>query len=318
VRQLGMVEDERSARHFADYLLTKGIAVAVESDGDHCWLWAKDEDHLDDARREFADFLAAPEAALYREAAPVAAELRQAERKRARQAHKNFIDVRTRWGRPAPSRQPVTFLLLAISIGMAVFSKLGTDNSVMSPFFMGAYHPLPKIVSVEGDEDESPNVGGFLNKSDDWRREPWRIVTPIFLHFGIVHLLFNVMTLWQLGLPIEASRGSFRFALLVLAIAIPSNMAQYLWSGPLFGGMSGVLYGLFGYLWMQSRYERTSEFYVTRSMVIWMIGWSVLCVSGVLGPIGNACHFAGLAVGMVIGRWPSFWRSLWQPAWRGR
>ena len=148
--------------------------------------------------------------------------------------------------------------------------------------------------------------GGAFPLEHAWRTEPWRIVTPIFLHFSVIHLLFNMMTLWQFGPPIESSRGSWRFALLVVAIAVPSNVAQYLWSGPAFGGMSGVLYGLFGYLWMQSRYEWTSEFYVSRNMVIWMIGWSVMCVSGILGPIGNACHFAGLFVGMIIGRWPSY------------
>jgi hypothetical protein len=44
----------------------------------------------------------------------------------------------------------------------------------------------------------------------------------------------------------------------------------------------------------------------------------VMCVCGILGPIGNACHFAGLIVGMIIGRWPSYWRCVRRPAWRGR
>ena len=74
--------------------------------------------------------------------------------------------------------------------------------------------------------------------------------------------------------------------------------------------MSGVLYGLFGYLWMKSRYEPFTAYYVTQSMVIWMIGWSVMCISGILGPIGNAAHIAGLIVGIILGRWPSLWRSL--------
>ena len=39
-------------------------------------------------------------------------------------------------------------------------------------------------------------------------------------------------------------RGSWRYLVFVLLIAIPSNIAQYLWSGPQFGGMSGVVYGL--------------------------------------------------------------------------
>jgi GlpG protein len=331
VRHLGIVEDEKSARHFADYLLTKGIAVSVEIDGDSCRLWAQDEDHLEDARREFAEFLAAPEAPLYRESVPTAAELRRLERKRSRQARKNFVDARTRWGAPSPSRQPVTFLLLAVSIGVTLFSNFGSADSITAALFMDRYNSVPylwgffKTEHVQGEDLPKKLMkgqfmpdGGAFPLEHAWRTEPWRLVTPIFLHFSVIHLLFNMMTLWQFGPPIESSRGSWRFALLVVAIAIASNVAQYLWSGPAFGGMSGVLYGLFGYLWMQSRYEWTSEFYVSRNMVIWMIGWSVMCVSGILGPIGNACHFAGLFVGMIIGRWPSYWRSLRRPAWRGR
>ncbi len=37
--------------------------------------------------------------------------------------------------------------------------------------------------------------------------------------------------------------------------------------------MSGVLYGLFGYVWMKSRYEPSSGFYVTPNTVMWMVGW---------------------------------------------
>ena len=102
-------------------------------------------------------------------------------------------------------------------------------------------------------------------------------------------------------------RGSWRFALLVLLIAIPSNLAQYWWSGPQFGGMSGVVYGLFGYMWMKSRYEPGSGFFVTQNTVIWMVGWYLMCLVGVIPGIANAVHTVGFAVGIVIGRWPSLW-----------
>ncbi len=93
-------------------------------------------------------------------------------------------------------------------------------------------------------------------------------MTPIFLHFGLIHLLFNMVFLYQLGGMIEARRGPWRYLLLGLVCAVLSNIAQYGLSTigwedgrfvvqmpGLFGGMSGVLYGLFGYIWMKSRYE---------------------------------------------------------------
>jgi len=57
--------------------------------------------------------------------------------------------------------------------------------------------------------------------------EVWRLVTPIFIHFSIFHILFNCMMAYQLGGAIEMNRGSTRLALLVLLTAVPSNLAQF-------------------------------------------------------------------------------------------
>jgi GlpG protein len=69
--------------------------------------------------------------------------------------------------------------------------------------------------------------------------------------------------------------------------------------------MSGVVYGLFGYVWMKSWYERESGFYMPQNTVFWMLGWFVLCLTGLIGPIGNVAHGVGLLVGVVLGRWRS-------------
>jgi GlpG protein len=73
--------------------------------------------------------------------------------------------------------------------------------------------------------------------------------------------------------------------------------------------MSGVVYGLFGYLWMKSRYEPGSGFYVTQNTVVWMVGWFLMCLFGVIPGVANAVHAAGFLVGIIVGRWPSLWRS---------
>jgi GlpG protein len=70
----------------------------------------------------------------------------------------------------------------------------------------------------------------------------------MFLHFSPLHLLFNMMWLKDLGGVIEVRRGRWRYLGLVLLIAGISNLAQGIVSGPFFGGMSGVVFGLFGYI----------------------------------------------------------------------
>lgn len=298
MRQLGLVADERAAQRFADYLLTQGIAVSLEPDHDGYRIWVRNEDHLEAARSEFAKFNAVPDAPVYQQAGRLAEQLRAEERKRAEDAKKNLIDVRTRWRAGIGRSCPLTILLMAASIALAIFSKLGADDSVVMRFSIDYYR-----ITVRGDEEQ-------IRLAEVWRTQPWRVITPIFLHFGIWHLLFNMIMLLQLGAIVEAVRGSWRYAIFVLVIAIPSNIAQYLWSGPGFGGMSGVLYGLFGYVWMKSRYEPASGFYMPPNAVIWMIAWFFLCVFDVIGHVANVVHGVGFAVGIMLGLWPTLWRSL--------
>ncbi|MFQ5734833.1 MAG: rhomboid family intramembrane serine protease, partial [Planctomycetaceae bacterium] len=141
------------------------------------------------------------------------------------------------------------------------------------------------------------------------RGEIHRLITPIFLHFDILHLLFNMLWLRTLGAAIEMRRGSWRFALMVVFIAVTSNLAQYLYSHPAFGGMSGVVFGLFGYLWMKSKYDPESGFFMPPQLVFMMMAWMVFCYFGPLN-IANAAHTVGLIVGALLGLWTTFRRRV--------
>lgn len=137
--------------------------------------------------------------------------------------------------------------------------------------------------------------------------EIWRLVTPIFLHFGIFHLVFNGLWLWVLGTRLEAFMGSWRLLGLIGVAAVVSNTAQYLWSSAItFGGMSGVVYALVGFIWLRQRLAPVPSLALPGGYIGVMLFWLVLCMSGVVTwvanvGIANAAHLFGLLVGVLAG-----------------
>jgi GlpG protein len=138
--------------------------------------------------------------------------------------------------------------------------------------------------------------------------EVWRLITPIFIHGTMMHIVFNMMWLVQLGRFIESRFGAAKLLALVMAIGVGSNLAEYLWEAwrtpafaPNFGGMSGVNYGLFGFLWMKGKFDRSQNWQLPPQTVQLMLMWMVLCYTGWLGPVANAAHTVGLLIGMLLG-----------------
>jgi GlpG protein len=187
--------------------------------------------------------------------------------------------------------------------------------------FLSAINPL-LITQVKFSGD---HVGYLPGLPEIRQGQVWRLISPIFIHFDLFHLLFNMLWLYQLGSLIEGRKGSALLAILVLVSALPSNLLQYLWpigrldqlfgfwhlnSNPLAGGMSGVVYALFGYVWMKSRHQPQEGFYLHPKTVFVMIAWFVLCFTGLLGPIGNTAHAVGLIAGVIFGAGPHWLRRL--------
>jgi len=135
----------------------------------------------------------------------------------------------------------------------------------------------------------------------------WRLFTPVVLHFGALHLAFNALWVWELGRRIERSRGSLTLLAVALITGAGGNIAQYMvGGGVLFGGLSGVIYGLLGYAWLWSRLSGDAQLALPRGLLGFMVGWLLVCMSGLVealgfGAIANAAHAAGLALGMLLG-----------------
>ena len=135
----------------------------------------------------------------------------------------------------------------------------------------------------------------------------WRLITPIFLHFGMLHFVFNSLWLSILGSRVEQSMGSMHLIVVVLVSGLASNVAQFSWSGAVnFGGMSGAVYALLGYIWIKNSIVPQPLLSLPKGIVAFMIGWLLLCMTPLvtffLGVgIANAAHLGGLLVGMLLG-----------------
>ncbi|QDT26868.1 rhomboid family intramembrane serine protease [Gimesia panareensis] len=301
MRKIGTLPSEQQAKLFEDFLLTEQIGANIDASGDEWNIWVLDEDQVEQAKSELAAFEQEPTAAKYQAATRQAEAIRDEKIAQARAAVKRQVKVRETWNQPFTSRCPVTSLLIGVSVVVYIFLEY-SDFSIQIRQALG-------ICSFQ--------VSGDMIRYDtrllDIREgEFWRLITPIFMHFNFMHILFDGFMTYQLGGAIEIKKGSTKLALMVILIAIPSNLAQFYWGGdhfsnggPGFGGLSGVVYGLFGYMWMKSQYDPQSSFYVPPNMVTILMVFYFLCLSGVFeeftGKIANMAHTVGLIMGIAIG-----------------
>jgi GlpG protein len=140
--------------------------------------------------------------------------------------------------------------------------------------------------------------------------QPWRLFTPMLLHFSALHIIFNLLWWSDLGRMIERFQSGLQLAWLTLVVAAISNLAQFLDTGANFGGLSGVVYGLLGYLWLYGRTNPAAGYQLRKEIVILMLVWLVICYVGLAGFVANTAHLAGLISGCVLGVLVGLWRRI--------
>ena len=291
MRQAGSFSNERDAQRTADYLLTLGIESRVTPEADRWAIWVYDENQLDRSKAEIAEFLKNPDDKRYTGVRQSADAVRKQAERETKRRGKNFVDLRERWSSPGLSRQPVTIALIVICILVGILTGLGQKNQPLMSWL---------FITPMGEDGALRTTPGLDEVA---RGQVWRLVTPIFLHFGILHLLFNLLWLYELGGMIEKREGPWRFAGFVLVVAALSNAAQFYAMGPQFGGISGVVAGLFGYVWMKSRFDPESGYFLHPNTVFFMLAYLLLAGS-IFGHIANYCHGVGLLCGVLAGALP--------------
>lgn len=202
--------------------------------------------------------------------------------------------------------QPVTMALLLVSTLIFLLGVIPNDALYDSMFILS-----PSTWPNVDDTLHMQAALAYVLQAREW----WRLVTPIFLHFSLGHLVFNMLWLWVFGRHIERDEGSLYWVGLILLWGILSNLAQLFYAGPAFGGMSGVVYAVMGYLWTEQITGRRRILVMPGWLLVMAIIWALWGVTNTLGlsygvDMANGAHFGGLFVGCATALMSALWHGL--------
>ena len=304
MRHLTTITGKSKAESFVAYLLTLDIPTHVEPLLDQTeWdIWVRDEDRLEIAKKEYQLFSASPEDPKYRQAVDQAKgiikdkKLKSFERQKNIQYSSSRINPNLFSGSLPP--MTLTLILLCVFLGLvSEFSRPGPRNWLGNFAMKQLMFVDMGLYKQTGDPAVSIKQG-----------ELWRILTPAFLHGHAIHLLFNMLSLASLGRLTERLEGIGRYAVIILLIGIGSHLLQGLmplkWYGsPNFVGISGVIFGLLGYMGMKTTlrpdlgFQLPAQVYVMTGLIL-VFGFSNSMQDF---QMANLAHLGGLMSGAAIG-----------------
>lgn len=254
------------AQKFVDFMATKNILLHIETDQQGYYQLFLDEDNQDkitQTKHELAQYIKNPNNPRYLDTI-------------WQNSHTNTRDMQRKLSLTLPKLLTaglVTTTITLVCIGIYLLLL------IVGPLIVFKYLGYP--------------VFNHYN-------ELWRYLTPIFIHFSLLHIIFNLMWWWYLGGMIERLKGRFKLIEIVIVAGIFSNYAQASINGPYFGGLSGVVYALMAYVWLYGLRRPTSGLHFEHSMIVIAIIWLIAGYTGILGPIANTAHLVGLIVGLIL------------------
>jgi GlpG protein len=283
MRKVGVVNSQEESRKLIAAFHAKTIDIEVHEDDASYTFWLLDDERMEESKKLLSLLKTSPNDDIFKsKAPPEPREKLSLLEKRAGMDRARHVDVRSEiFDRVGASDLYVTFSLIGACILLTLISKMLPTASFVRSLYFSEYmgRDFPEILNGE----------------------VWRMITPIFLHGDILHLLFNMMWLYQLGSSIERIEKPWYLALLVVGLGTLCNIAQYLVSGPLFIGMSGVVYGLLGYIWLMSLNQYRTRYFISQGTVTFMLIWLVVCLVGIIPNVANTQHVAGILLGSAWG-----------------
>jgi rhomboid protease GluP len=184
-------------------------------------------------------------------------------------------------------QRPFTFIFVGINLGVFVLMWLAGGMSLTS-----------------ANDEVLVGFGAKVNSLIDGQQQYWRLVTCIFIHIGLLHLLFNNYALWILGQEIEQIYGSARFVLLYVAAGLAGSLSSYVFSpNAASAGASGAIFGLFGVMGTFAiRYRKEIPDAIRRDIIRRIV--PIILINLAFGfsvsIIDNAAHIGGLLGGALL------------------
>ncbi|APE03709.1 rhomboid family intramembrane serine protease GlpG [Alteromonas mediterranea] len=268
--------NQQSPAHLlANYLTSQNItANVVQSDKEFVVVLNEDA-HIDRAKIIAEDFLANPTHPKYQQAAWDSGKNVQLAPSGSGFSMGNIIADAV--------KAPFTSVVFILCVAVYGLSLVG----MFAPI---AQHLLMQPFSV-------------LAQNQEW----WRLLGPAFIHFSALHIIFNLLWWAMLGAKIERTLGMSMLLIVFIVSATISNAAQAIFSEPvqgnlyLFGGLSGVVYAVMGFVWWLGWLRPGWGLSLPNSIVGFMLVWLVLGYADILWvSMANAAHTAGLISGCLL------------------
>ncbi|AAM87443.1 MULTISPECIES: rhomboid family intramembrane serine protease GlpG [Yersinia pseudotuberculosis complex] len=263
-----VISNLRLAQAFVDYMATHHVALEIRPDAQGVEIWLADDEQLSAVQHELEQFLLDPLNPRYQAASW------QAGNVNSNLPYQRFSYLQTLRSQAGPLTLSVMVLCIAIYILMLITGDMAVMSWLAWPYNSSQYLQI------------------------------WRWVSHAFLHFSLLHILFNLMWWWYLGGQMEKRLGTSKLLVLTIVSAVFSGWGQSLFSGANFGGLSGVVYALMGYVWLTGERAPERGISLPRGLMAFSVLWLIAGYFDILGlSIANAAHVSGLIIGLLMAFW---------------
>lgn len=262
------IKNPRMGQAFVDYMAARRITVGMmrDEESDDFVLFLKESEHYDLVMQELEQFLANPNADKYHAASWEVADTRV---NPFQYRSPSFIAmIKAKAG-------PITLAVMLLCVVIFVLQQIGQGRAI----FLALHFPA--------------------DANQQWQL--WRWLSHAVLHFSALHIVFNLLWWWQLGGDIEQRLGQGKLLQLFVLSAALSGAGQYWVEGANFGGLSGVVYALVGYIWMMGYKAPALGLMMPKQVIGFMLVWLVLGFMQPFMAIANTAHLVGLLSGVGLG-----------------